>query len=34
MRMLSIITRVLLPALALAAFYGNAKWGFGFSKGL
>ena len=33
MRMLSLSTRLLLPAIAIAAFYGGVKHGFGFSTG-
>jgi hypothetical protein len=33
MRMLWLITRLFLPAAALASFYGGMKWGYGFSSG-
>jgi hypothetical protein len=33
MRRFWIITRLLLPVIAIAAFYGHAKWGYGFSTG-
>jgi hypothetical protein len=33
MRTLWLITRLVLPAIAIAAFYGGVKHGFGFSTG-